>query len=125
MSLFGRKKGWKANGKEFRPLCSPLLAGSVNNIRLAVKGHKIDQGYHLKLYRTYIASALITPFRWYEHARYDFFLKQQKIEKDPLFILGHWRSGTTYLVKIHKWPMYLLIKVFFQNYLEVNGYFDQ
>ena len=39
---------------------------------------------------------LSTPFRWYEHLKYRKRIRQTKI-KSPVFILGHPRSGTTFL----------------------------
>ena len=37
------------------------------------------------------------PFRWIELALYNKKIKSSAIETDPLFILGYYRSGTTYL----------------------------
>ncbi|MBQ3185827.1 MAG: sulfotransferase [Firmicutes bacterium] len=43
------------------------------------------------------ASILLTPFTLLESAIYAVPIRQHKMEKDPIFIIGHWRSGTTYL----------------------------
>ncbi|NHJ48439.1 MAG: sulfotransferase [Asgard group archaeon] len=40
---------------------------------------------------------LFIPFVWYERIRFNRKIRKTKIEQDPIFILGHWRSGTTYL----------------------------
>jgi hypothetical protein len=37
------------------------------------------------------------PFALYERIRYGRKIKQTKISKPPVFIIGHWRSGTTHL----------------------------
>jgi hypothetical protein len=37
------------------------------------------------------------PFIWLESARYGARIRTQPIERDPVFIIGHWRSGTTHL----------------------------
>lgn len=95
--VFGRRKGWKTNGKSFKPLLSPLLAGSIRNIHSAFAGHQIDPGHRLRLYRTYLASAFLAPFRVYEQVRYRQALRKITLTQPPVFILGHWRSGTTYL----------------------------
>lgn len=42
-------------------------------------------------------SLLLTPFTLLESLFYGRAIKKHKIEKDPVFIIGHWRSGTTYL----------------------------
>ena len=45
------------------------------------------------------ASLLTSVFRWYEKRKYGPKLADVKIEA-PLFILGHWRSGTTHLYNL-------------------------
>ncbi|MDN3667731.1 hypothetical protein QWY93_00025 [Echinicola jeungdonensis] len=40
---------------------------------------------------------LFEPIRWIELALYDQKISQHQIEKSPLFILGYYRSGTSYL----------------------------
>lgn len=42
-------------------------------------------------------SLFYAPFKLYERIRYGKKLQQQTIDKPPIFIIGHWRSGTTYL----------------------------
>ena len=43
------------------------------------------------------ASILLTPFTLAESAIYGKRIRMHKMKKDPVFIIGHWRSGTTYL----------------------------
>lgn len=43
---------------------------------------------------------LLTPVRLIEKLLFGLRVKKTKIDKDPVFVLGHWRSGTTYLVNI-------------------------
>jgi hypothetical protein len=47
-------------------------------------------------YATTICS-LLAPLRIKEHLQFEKKITQTKISYHPLFILGHWRSGTTYL----------------------------
>ncbi|MEO8415250.1 MAG: sulfotransferase [Ginsengibacter sp.] len=44
-----------------------------------------------------VKAAAVEPLRWIELMRYSGKVESYKIEKDPLFILGYYRSGTTYL----------------------------
>lgn len=50
----------------------------------------------------YITSVIIllTPIRIIEKLLFDIKVKNTMIDKDPVFVLGHWRSGTTYLVNM-------------------------
>ncbi len=47
-----------------------------------------------------LISGIGIPFRIYENLKYNKKIKSFKITEDPIFILGHWRSGTTYLHNI-------------------------
>ncbi len=42
-------------------------------------------------------SGIMLPFRMKDRLLFDRRIKSTRIDHDPLFILGHWRSGTTYL----------------------------
>ncbi len=49
-----------------------------------------------KLLVVFLFIILIEPFRYFEHLY--FYIKQKKISvRTPIFIIGHWRSGTTFL----------------------------
>jgi len=43
---------------------------------------------------------LLTPVRIIEKLLFDIKIKNTRIDRDPVFVLGHWRSGTTYLVNM-------------------------
>lgn len=44
-----------------------------------------------------LMSFILSPLNLIEKLRYGEKIKKTKIEKPPIFIIGHWRSGTTYL----------------------------
>jgi hypothetical protein len=44
-----------------------------------------------------IKTTVTESLRWIEHIKYNQKIESHKIEKDPVFILGYYRSGTTYL----------------------------
>ena len=83
------KKGFKL------PPLSPLIGTDlINYIRISRK-RKIAGRYWLKYILTILIILIFTPLRWYER----WYLRKKRehrIEK-PVFILGHWRSGTTLL----------------------------
>jgi hypothetical protein len=47
-----------------------------------------------------IVIILLTPVRLIEKLLFDIRVKKTKIALEPVFVLGHWRSGTTYLVNM-------------------------
>lgn len=57
----------------------------------------VDRAYLGRAALITVISLLTSPLRWYEHLRYDAPIKQFAPSKPPIFIIGHWRSGTTHL----------------------------
>ena len=47
-----------------------------------------------------LKTTLLEPLRWFESIRYNKKIRQYKIEQPPIFILGYYRSGTTYLQRM-------------------------
>lgn len=78
------------------PPVSPLLGTTLRNYYRITKGQRIDPGFRMKYILTLLIILVLTPFRWYEHLRFATALKRTQV-KNPVFILGHWRSGTTFL----------------------------
>ncbi len=85
--------------QEYLKITEQPMAGSslINWIRvLRDNQFSIDwQFFPRAFYVTCMISAL-TPFRFYESIKYNPKIKDTKVIA-PLFIIGHWRSGTTFL----------------------------
>jgi hypothetical protein len=64
----------------------------LNENSWGISGH-----YLLRAGFVTLAALVSLPFRLYEEARFRRQVEATTIEKPPVFILGHWRSGTTYL----------------------------
>ena len=77
----------------------PLTGTSLSNLmRLLVENKfNIDGRYLPRLLYAMTISGLATPLRIKEHLQFDSTIQKTEIEHHPIFILGHWRSGTTYL----------------------------
>lgn len=78
------------------PPVSPLIGSTFRNFIKIIKGHHVWPKYYPKLFLTALTILATSPFRLYEKWYFTPKLEKTKIEK-PIFILGHWRSGTTYL----------------------------
>jgi len=74
------------------------LSGStlINYFKILSKGH-IAPRYYFKIILTTLIVLIATPFHVWEGLYFKNKLKNYKFTKPPLFILGHWRSGTTLL----------------------------
>jgi hypothetical protein len=77
----------------------PLAGTALSNLMRVLIENKfdIDIRYLPRLLYAITISSLATPLRIKEHLQFDSAIKNTEIEQHPLFILGHWRSGTTYL----------------------------
>ncbi|MFX1313183.1 MAG: sulfotransferase [Promethearchaeota archaeon] len=60
-------------------------------------GFFVKLKYYPRLYLILIISTLGIPFRMFEHWKFRKRIKFTDINNPPIFILGHWRSGTTHL----------------------------
>ena len=77
----------------------PLAGGTLQNLlRLLIQNRfKIDFRYMPRMLYSVTISSMMTPLRMKEHIKFDKTIKETEVQNDPIFILGHWRSGTTYL----------------------------
>ena len=79
------------------PPISPLLGSTLINFFRILKKGPIAPRYYYKLFFTFLIILIATPFHLWEKLVFRIRLAGLKFEKPPLFILGHWRSGTTLL----------------------------
>lgn len=76
---------------------SPLTgSGFLNSIKL-IRRYKLKAKYYPRAFLFLLVALLLEPFRIVERLYYNRKALQQKMEQPPIFIIGHWRSGTTHL----------------------------
>ncbi len=86
--------------KRITKVTEQTLTGTnlVNWLRLLRDNkYKISWRYLPRALFISLITSLTAPFALYEKLRYRKKIKQTKITKPPVFIIGHWRSGTTFL----------------------------
>ncbi len=83
---------------EFKIPPISTLAGSTigNYFKILRLGH-IAPKYYFKIFLTTLIILIATPFHIWEGIVFRRRVREFKFQKAPLFILGHWRSGTTLL----------------------------
>ena len=59
--------------------------------------YKVDPRYYFRCLVALVISIFFGPFMWFEHLRFDRKLARVQLPASPVFIVGHWRSGTTLL----------------------------
>lgn len=76
----------------------PVALGSFRSwMRLIATSSGVDRGYRLRAGFVALTTLLTSPLRLWETARYGQAIAQADIHPAPIFIIGHWRSGTTHL----------------------------
>ena len=83
---------------EFKiPPFSTLIGSTFKNYFKILRKGYIEPKYYIKILLTTLVVLISAPFHLWEKIVFRRKLKNFKFEKPPLFILGHWRSGTTLL----------------------------
>ena len=79
------------------PPISTLIGSTIPNFfRVLSMGHVAWKKIPI-LALTFIVVVISTPFQIYEYVYFRRKIKQYKFKRSPIFIIGHWRSGTTHL----------------------------
>jgi hypothetical protein len=84
-------------GSEFIFPVNSLLGCKYSVLREIEHRFVIERKFRDIFIRSKAISGLITLFSTFDRIRSKYLEKTVVIEKPPLFIIGHWRSGTTYL----------------------------
>lgn len=76
----------------------PLAMGSFRSwLRLLWSHEGVDARYLPRVLFVTLTTLLTSPVRLYEQGRYGRAVRRTRIQPEPIFIVGHWRTGTTYL----------------------------
>ncbi len=78
-------------------LLHPLSASRLSTLLRLICAYGCAPRFIPRLGCVGLMCLLRQPFIWFESVRYRRCVRQQPIEPDPVFIIGHWRSGTTHL----------------------------
>jgi len=74
-----------------------LVGADWNTYKAITAGRQIDKGYKGKYRLTTAVCRLLSVLAPIQERRYRKLLADKPLEHDPVFILGHWRSGTTFV----------------------------
>ncbi|MBN2172676.1 MAG: sulfotransferase [Bacteroidales bacterium] len=86
----------KKSGKFDFPI-STLVGSPLPNFLHTTSQKKIDKKYRSRYILSLLASAILDPFGRAENFFNKSKIKRHTPAKSPVFIIGYWRSGTTYL----------------------------
>lgn len=73
------------------------MENPIRNFTMQLKKHGAFKGANAKIISLFYLKLLLEePFRLLEERQYRESLEEVELPDDPLFVIGHWRSGTTY-----------------------------
>lgn len=85
-------------GFKFQKLpVNTLVGASWSTFKGVCEGRTIDKNYKTKYRLTKAICRLLSSLCGIERKRYEKLLGDVKLNDSPLFIIGHWRSGTTFV----------------------------
>jgi len=88
----------KLEQKEKETIQHPLFGIKFRNwLKILEENHGIDTKYFARGTFITLASIFTGPIRYFFKLKYDQKINKLKIKKPPVIIIGHWRSGTSYL----------------------------
>jgi len=77
---------------------TPAIGGSLRNwMKIIFFNRSIALKYYLRVFLTSLVNIIWSPFRIYEYLRLNKRIKKTIITSPPIFIIGHWRTGTSHL----------------------------
>ncbi len=76
---------------------STLSGSTFINYVKALKGNRPPFRFYPKLSASAAISMMVSPLAWFEQISFGPRLGKLHCTEPPVFIIGHWRSGTTYL----------------------------
>jgi len=79
------------------PISTLIGSDLLNFLSVMRKGGKVTPAYYGKVILTALVVLISIPFHLWEYIYFRISIRKYKFRKPPLFILGHWRSGTTFL----------------------------
>ncbi len=79
------------------PLLSPLVGRSFFDLIQSLRWRDVSLRYFPKLAFTTLVTLIFSPVRWWDELKYGRKVREFQLKEPPIFILGHWRSGTTFL----------------------------
>lgn len=84
--------------KSFKlPPPSPLSGSTLRLFFRLLGTCRVDRQHYPKVVFTFLLLLVASPFQWIDRLFFARRIDQYRFEESPLFILGHWRSGTTLL----------------------------
>ncbi len=80
---------------KFKVAFSTIGTNSFLRFLKIVYRFPVHKSYWWRCFVSGLVSLVAEPFRWFQELKYNQTLKQVALPEAPVFILGHWRSGTT------------------------------
>lgn len=91
------KKRKKKEKEKFGILLPPAVGYSFSLLLNLLKKNRVLPRYYMRVLAISVINIINMPFRAYERRIINPRIAKTKVKEEPIFIIGHWRSGTTLL----------------------------
>jgi hypothetical protein len=77
------------------------LAGSrLGNFIRLIRANGVEKRYWWRAFTTGLVVLILEPFAWIDSLIYRYIIRKKADPDEVVFVIGHWRSGTTHLHKL-------------------------
>lgn len=83
--------------ESFNVLLPPAVGFRLSLILKLLARNRVKPKYYFRAFLTLLINIINAPFRLYERLFINPRIARVRVPDDPIFIIGHWRSGTTHL----------------------------
>jgi hypothetical protein len=104
---------------------SPLMGATWATFNETTKGIVIDKPYKKKFKLTKVLCWVLSCLNGIEDRKYEKLLQNVSIPSEPVFILGHWRSGTTFVHNVLSQDEYFGYNTTYQTIFPNMMFFGQ
>lgn len=87
----------RQNKKKTGVWLPPTIGYDLGLVLKLLRKNRVIPFYYPRVIAILLINIINMPFRWYERTFINPRIDRLSVEEDPVFIIGHWRSGTTHL----------------------------
>ena len=110
-------------GDDFMFSVNTLVGCNYDILKQLEKRFRVEEPYLRKYRGTKRLSRLLTALSYFDRMRYRALSKNMEIRKPPVYVLGHWRTGTTLMLSLLCSSKYVSYPTTYQTVFPNNLFF--
>lgn len=102
----------------------PLVGARPWTLLRMFRRRGVDPAFRGRALRVFLLSLAGAPFAWIERLLHGRAVREHRLPGPPVFILGHWRTGTTHLHNLMSQDPAFAVLTYFQVYFQNHALLD-